>query len=1086
MDERGHASLAARAEVLFLQLADLDPSARQARIESHRAADPALAAALEALLADTDVPDTFLEPALLPGLDVPEDGALAPGTSLHGFTVLRMIGTGASGMVYVAQQARPQRIVALKVLRRGLRNRSVLRRFELEAEMLGRLQHPGIAHILAADAGDRITPPFIAMELVDGLPITQHADHHHLNVADRLELIARVADAVHHAHQRGIIHRDLKPANILVTHDGQPKIVDFGIARAAGTELALTVQTSAGQILGTLPYMSPEQVRGDVDDIDVRTDVYALGVVLFRLIAGRLPFDVTHESLPQAAVRIAEEAAPRLGSIDRALAGDVETIVARALAKEKDRRYQSAADLAADLRRFLHGDPILARSDSALYVLGRYLQRYRRLATFAAVALLTLVAFAVYASVQRQRADEANGRLAIELEESNIERGRLLALTGNLDAAEALLWHDPWHVRSPHQYWALWDTYAHQPVLWTCRVSTGEVTRLQLSPDGAAIAAASVDGRITISPSDGRCDREVSWQAHAGPIRGLAYSRDGRTIYTGGDDGLVRAWRTADGARVTELERVKGRVLAMAVTGDGAELAVASDQGDVDVVEISSGRVHLTLAGPRSPAACVAASLRQRVLAAGFGTGELFVWELPSGRLVRREHAHSDGVTSVAFDPSGQRLATGALDQRVHVADALTGKHAVEFAPYNGTVRSLTFSDDGRQLAAAGWWRLDIWHLDAWTPAPIELGVGSSWFDAHFSADGRTLFTSSEFGTLRAWDLAPRVTLAHWRAHDSRAAGLAVSGDARLLATGGYDGRVSLWSPPGDAPTRTLASREHVMNLAMSADGRALAASADRPAVTLWDLSDSAEPIVLREDGGATAVAFTPDATLLLVGLRDGSLAVYEVARRRLVTTIPSSEGEALSLAVSPDGRLAALGHRGRAVTLHELPSGRLLRTFRTETAPFAVSFDHDGRMLAAGTWNGHIESWDLASGTARPPLSGHQRVVTSLSFSPDGAFLASSSRDGTVRLWDPAKGLWLARVAERAYGAERVVFFGSSERLAIAYDDGEVEIRDLSYFARHIAGQVAYRLGDLPPAARSSPEAAALIDWSRRVLVRQ
>jgi len=171
---------------------------------------------------------------------------------------------------------------------------------------------------------------------------------------------------------------------------------------------------------------------------------------------------------------------------------------------------------------------------------------------------------------------------------------------------------------------------------------------------------------------------------------------------------------------------------------------------------------------------------------------------------------------------------------------------------------------------------------------------------------------------------------------------------------------------------------------------------------------------------------------------------------------------------------------------VHELPSGRLVRTFATETPPFAVAYARDGRTVAAGTWNGRIESWDVETGTPRPVLTGHQRLVTSLAFSPDGAILASSSRDGTVRLWDAANGLWLARVAERAYGAERVAFVGDPDRLAIAYDDGEVEIRDLSYFSRHIAGQIAYRVGNLPAHQRSSPQAAALIDWSRSVLKRK
>jgi eukaryotic-like serine/threonine-protein kinase len=1078
------ATLDDRAAAVFLQLADLDPSAQRDWIDRQRATDPVLASAIESLIADLEVPDAFLDPDHMPVLEPTERGMLAPGTTVQGFTVLRVIGAGGVGVVYLAQQTRPQRTVALKVLRRELETRSVLQRFELEAEMLGHLQHPGIAQIFAAHPGDRTTPAFIAMELVEGPAITDYADRHQLDAAGRLTLVARVADAVHHAHQRGIIHRDLKPGNILVTGDGQPKIVDFGIARAAGAELALTtVETGAGQMLGTLPYMSPEQVRGEIDT-DVRTDVYALGVVLFRLLAGRLPFDVKLESFPQATIRIISEEPPRLGSIDRELEGDVETIVARALAKEQERRYQSAADLAADLRRHLSGEPIVARADSRLYVLRRHLVRYRHFVAFASLAFVLLAAFAVYATVQRGQAADANQRLGAELEESNIERGRLLALAGNLDSAEALLWRDPLKARSPHQYWALWETYAHQPTLWTCRISLGEVIRADLSPDGSAIATESADGRITIWRSDGSCDRMASWQAHPGAFRGLAYSADGQTIYSGGSDGLVRAWRTADGALLADLYRADGAILGMALIPGADGLVFGTASGEVHVIQPSSRRVLLTLEGPSS-ASSVAAARGAGLIAGGFGNGEVIVWAFPSGRVVYREQRHRDNVSALAFDPSGERLATGGLDQNVRVIDPRTGARVAEFAPYNGTVRGLRFSADGRYLADAGWWRICVWDLTSSTLSRTDLGAGTSWFDARFLPDGRTLVTSSEFGTLRAWDLAPRPVLTHWQAHDQRASGLAVPTDGRVVASGGFDGGVFLWSPMNQTVIRAFDRLAHVTNIAIAAGGRALAAAATRPGVVYWDLSGDGHPAVLQDQEPANAVAFTSDGRGLVAGLRDGAVTLYDLNRRMPITRIAPTAGEVLALGVSPDGRQVAVAHRGRAVTVHELPSGSLTRTFTTETPPFAVVYSRDGRMLAAGTWNGRIESWDVETGAVRPPLTGHQRVVTSLAFSPDGTILASSSRDGTVRLWDVAHNVWLARVAERAYGAERVAFVGDADRLAIAYDDGELEIRDLSYFSRHIAGQIAYRVGNLPAGERSSPQAMALIDWSRNVLSR-
>ncbi len=349
---------AINADAIFLELADLDLEARQQRLRERCGVDAPLRREVEALLAQVlgdlpaEVPTAFLDPQALRVADAraAADVVLPPGMRLDEFTVLRVIGSGGSGVVYVAQQDRPRRTVALKVLRSGVETLGMLRRFAREAEMLGRLQHPGIAHVFKARFDDPIAPPFIAMELVSGPPLTEYADARQLGVPDRLLLIARVCDAVHHAHQRGVIHRDLKPANILVGEDGQPKVLDFGVARTVDEDPHLrTVQTMTGQVLGTLPYMSPEQIGGDPGEIDTRTDIYTLGVIVYRLLAGRLPFDLRGHSLVEAARRLADEDPPRLGVLDRTLRGDVDVIVARAMAKDKERRYQSAAQLAADV-----------------------------------------------------------------------------------------------------------------------------------------------------------------------------------------------------------------------------------------------------------------------------------------------------------------------------------------------------------------------------------------------------------------------------------------------------------------------------------------------------------------------------------------------------------------------------------------------------------------------------------------------------------------------------------------------------------------------------------------------------------------
>lgn len=329
------------------------------------------------------------------------------------YQIIRALGEGGMGTVYEAEQESPHRRVALKVIRPDFVSPELVHRFARESEVLGRLKHPGIAQIYAAGTADgpHGPQPFFAMELVQGKTLDVYADEAHLTTDQRLQLFIRVCEAVHYAHQRGVIHRDLKPANILVDETGQPKILDFGVARVTDADVKSTMATSVGQVIGTLQYMSPEQVLADPLDLDTRSDVYSLGVVLYELLSGKLPYDLARKVIHEAARIIAIEEPAPLSSINKNLRGDVETIVIKALEKEKARRYSSADELASDVRRYLNDQPISARPASAMYQLVKFARRNRALVGGLALAALILVVGTVVSTLLAIRATAAE-RLA--------------------------------------------------------------------------------------------------------------------------------------------------------------------------------------------------------------------------------------------------------------------------------------------------------------------------------------------------------------------------------------------------------------------------------------------------------------------------------------------------------------------------------------------------------------------------------------------------------------------------------------------------------------------------------------------------
>jgi tetratricopeptide (TPR) repeat protein/tRNA A-37 threonylcarbamoyl transferase component Bud32 len=399
---------------VFREVADRSASERE-EYYSRRRVPAAVREEVESLLPFDRTSEHFLTGMVASAAEttLSAGAGIAEGARCGRYRLLRLIGRGGMGAVYEAEQDSPRRIVALKVIKPGLASEELARRFSQESQALGRLQHPGIAQIYESGALDTEfgSQPYFAMEFIRGEPLDRYTESHGLDTRQRLELMARVCEAVHHAHQRGIIHRDLKPGNILVDETGQPKILDFGVARVTDGDTRTTRQTDVGQLVGTLAYMSPEQVLADPLELDTRSDVYSLGAILYELLGKRLPYN-TQGQLHEAVLAISQKDPPSLATLNRAYRGDIETIVGKALEKDKARRYASAAALAADIRRYLADEPITARPPSTGYQLRKFARRHRALVAGVAAVFLVLVSGIVASTWQAVRADRA-GRAAL-------------------------------------------------------------------------------------------------------------------------------------------------------------------------------------------------------------------------------------------------------------------------------------------------------------------------------------------------------------------------------------------------------------------------------------------------------------------------------------------------------------------------------------------------------------------------------------------------------------------------------------------------------------------------------------------------
>jgi serine/threonine protein kinase/WD40 repeat protein/Tfp pilus assembly protein PilF len=1018
--------------------------AREAYLQQICGDDAAIGSRVRALLKAYDESQSFLEsPAVAPVVTV-DATVLAerPGTMVGPYKLLEQIGEGGFGLVFMAEQQHPvRRKVAVKVLKPGMDTRQVIARFEAERQALALMDHAHIARVL--DAGETASGrPYFAMELVRGLPITEYCDKNGLTPRARLELFLTVCQAVQHAHQKGIIHRDIKPSNVLVTlHDGAPvaKVIDFGIAKALGQQLTdKTLCTGFAQLVGTPLYMSPEQAEMSGLDVDTRSDIYSLGVLLYELLTGTTPFDkerlgksgyeemrrIIREEEPlrpstrlstlgPAALTVSAQRQSNPKRLSQLFRGELDWIVMKALEKERGRRYETATAFAADVERYLHDEPVSACPPSAWYRFGKMARRNKGAlvtATLVSLALVVGTAVSLWQAVRATEAATSEQQALVNLGEEQQATQRELKRTKAAEekATRELFDSLVAQARANRLSRRIGQRFGTFEIL---DKAIAIARQLKLPPE--RFLEMRNEALAAMAMTDLRVAKDKEWN----DTLGTALDFDlGHQRYARADlKGMVYVRRVGDGAEICRLPAPGPGGNDLVFSPDGRLLAVMNP--DLAKVQVWS------LAG-KEPAKVLDEAWRpwdlsfspdRRQLAVQHPDLSIGIFDLATAKRVQRL-APGGGAEPIriAFNPKGGQLAL--VSQGVaQVHDLKTGKVLWQQPP-SGVGPCLEWHPDGKTLAVGetttGGDVISLWDVATGKQIGKLEGMQGAGIQCAFNHDGTLLASTGWGGILRLWD--PLTGRQLFRTFASQVTPR-FSPDGRFLAGTVYENKLRIWEIAAGDEYRTVTAnpvtgKSGYTCSAISADGRLLASGADG-GVGLWDLPSRKNLAFIKDSPGLNFALLEPSGALLTIG-KNG---LFRRAIRRAPETCLLHVGApeklplpgAYVLAQSQDGRVLASPESQGAVVLHaERPDRPINLRPHADVRNVAVS--PDGEWVATGGWSGGAKVWEARTGEFKKylPVGSYCQVV----FCPDSKRLltaggGASPNNGQIRAWEV--GTW-------------------------------------------------------------------------------